>query len=107
MAVTKIDDIDLYVGLTETAQECWSIKKFLTDNNIKFRTLMYADDAQHEDLFAGVSTWWEGVTFDKFPFVTYTEIDIDVPPSQYPRKFAKTLADLQGGNFVQLAVKNT
>jgi hypothetical protein len=107
MAITKIDDIDLYVGLTTDAQTCWEMKKFLTDNNIKFRTMMYADDAQHEALFTAVSTWWEDVTFDKFPFLTYTEIDSDVPPSQYPRKFAKTVADLQTGDFVQLAVKNT
>lgn len=107
MAITKIDDIDLYVGLTADAQACWDMKKFLTDNNIKFRTMMYADDSQHKSLFEAISTWWPGETFDKFPFVIYTEVDLDLPPSQFPRKFAKTVAELQSGNFVQLAVKNT
>lgn len=107
MAITKIDDIDLYVGLTADVQACWDIKKFLVDNNIKFRTLMYADDSQHEDLFKSISTWWEGKTFDRFPILTYTEVLDDAPPSQFPRKFAITIAELQSGNFVQLAVKNT
>lgn len=107
MAITKIDDIDLYVGLTANAQTCWEMKKFLMDNNIKFRTMMYADDAQHADLFAAISTWWPEETFDKFPFVIYTEIDVSLAPSLYPRKFAKNVADLQNENFVQLAAKNT
>ena len=106
MATTKIDDVDLYVAVTEDAQACWEMKKFLTDNKIKFRLMMYADDSQHANLFSALSTWWPGETFDKFPFVVYTEIDMDIAPSQYPRKFAKTVADLQSGNFVQLAVKN-
>lgn len=107
MAITKIDDIDLYVGLTADAQACWEMKKFLTDNNIKFRTLMYTDDAQHAALFEALTTWWQDKTINKFPVVTYMEIDPDLPPSQYVRKCAQTVADLQTGNFLQLAVKNT
>lgn len=107
MAITKIDDINLYVGLTADAQKCWDMKKFLLDNNIKFTTLMYTDDAQHAELFAAISTWWPGETFDRFPILVYTEIDLNLPPSQYPRNFAKSVADLQSTNFVQLAVKNT
>lgn len=107
MAITKIDDIDLYVGLTKDVQACWDMKKFLVDNNIKFRTMMYADDSQHEALFTAISTWWEGETFENFPIVTYVEIDPDLPPSQYPRKFARVVADLQAGNFLKLAVKNS
>ena len=107
MAITKIDDVDLYVGLTADAQACWEMKKFLLDNNIKFRTMMYADDSQHKSLFDSISTWWPGETFNKFPIVTYTEIDPDLSPSQYPRKFSRNVAGLQTGNFVQLAVKNS
>jgi len=106
MATTKIDDIDLYVGLTAEAQECWNFKKFLLDNNIKFRVLNYNDDSQHQTLFQGLSTWWDDVTFDKFPLLTYVEIDPDLPPSQYVRKYATKPSDLQTGNFLQLAAKN-
>lgn len=106
MSITKIDDVDLYAGLTKDAQACWDIKKFLVDNNIKFRTMMYADDAQHEDLFYSMSQQWDE-EINKFPILTYTEIDFDLPPSQYPKKFARTVEDLQGTHFVQLAVKNT
>ena len=107
MAITKIDDVDLYVGLTADVQACWDMKKFLTDNNIKFRTLMYADDSQHEQLFASISTWWFEETFDRFPILTYTEVLDDAPPSQYPKRFARKIEDLQGTDFLQLAVKNS
>jgi len=107
MATTKIDDVDLYVGLTAEAQACWNLKKFLLDNNIKFRVLSYNDDSQHSILFQGLSTWWDGVTFDKFPVLTYVEVDPDLPPSQYARKYATTPAELQSGNFLQLAAKNS
>lgn len=105
MAILKIDDIDLFVGLTQDAHDCWQMKKFLEDHNIKYRTMMYADDSQHEVIFYSMSEQW-AEEFNKFPLLTYTEIDFDLAPSQYPKKIARTVEDLQSTHFVQLAVKN-
>ena len=71
--LVKIKEVCLYIGFTEHAQECFEMKKALSDAGITPRVLAYNDEAQHPELFASLSTWrWEdGVarTFTKFPIV--------------------------------------
>lgn len=101
MALVKIDDVFLYTALTATAHQCWLMKKYLQDNNINYTNLHYNDDTQLPDVFAPLNTWWTNVTFDEMPILIYTEIHDDLPPSKYPRKFFKTVADIQASNFLQ------
>ncbi len=101
MALTKIDDVYLYTAMDHTAQACFEMKQYLQDNNVNFNHLHYNDDSQLPDVFAPLSTWWEGETFNAMPILIYTEIHDDLPPSRYPRKFFKTLDDLKASTFIQ------
>lgn len=88
MSLLRIDDIQLYMGITADAAECFAAKQFLVTNNIEYLTYMYADDGQHPQLFESLSSWklpGAPTTLTKFPFVIYTEIHIEMAPSEYPR----------------------
>jgi hypothetical protein len=102
MAITKLDDINLYTGLTEDAHACWEMKKFLTDNGVKHQVLHYSDDAQHPQVFGPLSTWWEDTKFTKFPILIYTEVHDDLSVSQYPRRYFTDLEVLKASNFLEL-----
>lgn len=106
MAFVKLDDVYLYTGLTSKAQQCYEMKKWLTDNNVKFTSLHYNDDAQHPELFAALNTWWEGVTFSEFPILICTEVHDDMSISQYPKRYYKSLEDAQASDFLQNAPRN-
>ena len=89
MALTRIDDIQLYMGMTADAADCFLAKQFLMDNGVSYQTYMYADDSQHAALFAALSSWnvqGAPAQLTNFPFVIYTEVHDDLSPSQYPRK---------------------
>ena len=80
MALAKIKDVCLYVGLTENGAACFQAKKLLADNNIPFKLLAYNDTAQHASVFAALNTWrWgednETRTFTDFPIVHWKEVD--------------------------------
>ena len=82
MALAKIKDVVLYVGLTENGAECFNAKKILADNNIPFKLLAYYDNAQHPSVFNALNTWrWgaekEAKTFNDFPIVHWTECHDD------------------------------
>ena len=78
--ITKIANIYLYTGLTETGgNNSAKAKKWMDDNGIPHTNLWYGDAGQHEDVFKALNTW----TFDTkveikdFPFVIYDEIHED------------------------------
>ena len=78
MALAKIKDVVLYVGLTENGAECFNAKKILADNNIPFKLLAYYDSAQHPSVFGALNTWRWGAdglteTFNDFPIIHWTE----------------------------------
>lgn len=78
MALVKIKDVYLYIGLTENGAECFNAKKVLADNNINHKVLSYNDIAQHEGVFNALNTWrWgpdsEQKTFTDFPIIHWTE----------------------------------
>lgn len=78
MALAKIKDVTLYVGLTENGAECFNAKKILADNNISFRLLAYYDTSQHKSVFDALNTWRWGTdnvnkTFTDFPIIHWTE----------------------------------
>lgn len=100
MALTKIVDCNLYSGLTQNAQECFDFKKWLEDNNVEFQLLFYNDSSQHELVFNALNTWWENAGITSFPIFVYTEMHDDLTPSRYPRKFFKSLADIQASDFL-------
>ena len=79
MALAKIKDVVLYVGLTENGAECFNAKKVLVDNNIPFKLLSYFETAQHPSVFNALNTWrWgannEAKIFNDFPIVHWTEV---------------------------------
>jgi len=106
MALTKIDDIYLYAGITAGAAESFAIKQYLVDNNVKYTLMFYGDDGSHEGVFAALSTWFadRGTEnpFTDFPILVYTEIHDDLSPSQYPRKYFTNLNDITNSNFLSL-----
>jgi hypothetical protein len=100
MALTKIVDCSLYAGLTQNAQACYEFKQWLKDNNVEFQLLMYSDDNQHQGVFDSLNTWWPDPQFSSFPIFIYTEIHDDLSPMMYPRKYFKTVADIQASDFL-------
>lgn len=101
MALTKIDDIYFYNGITDTAQKTWEMKKYLIDNNIAFINMQYGDDSQFEDVFSSLSSWFN-IDIINFPILTYTEVHDDLPPSQYPKKCLLSVEELISNNFIDL-----
>lgn len=80
--LARIKDVSFYVGLTEAAQSCWEMKKFLGDSGIDYQLLAYMDDSVHEHNFKALSAWsWgpEGETreFTSFPVLTWKEFNED------------------------------
>jgi hypothetical protein len=80
MALKKIKEVTLYVGLTENGAACFQAKKLLADNNIPHKLLAYNDISQHPSVFNALSTWrWgedlETQTFTDFPIVHWKEVD--------------------------------
>jgi len=78
MALVKIQDVVLYVGLTENGAECFQAKKLLADNNIPHRVLSYFDPEQHVHVFNSLNTWrwgenFEQKTFTDFPIIHWKE----------------------------------
>lgn len=79
--IVKITDVHLYVGIrtVEGAAECARIKLMLDAANIKYVTLAYGDDSQHDGLFGALNTWGfsrssqRKVNFTDFPIVHWTE----------------------------------
>lgn len=104
MAILKIEEVYLYTTLDHTHAECYAMKKWLDDNNVKYTYLHYHAEFVAEAL-APLNTWWEGVTFTEFPIIVYTEVRDDVPVSQSPRRFFKTLAEAQANDFLTYAPK--
>jgi hypothetical protein len=103
MALTKIDDVHLYTGVTDGAAEGAAIKKWLVANNIKYQLLFYGDDSVHKQVLEALSSWWQGdpnSVFEDFPVLTYTEIHDDLPPSRYPKKYFKTLEAIETSDFL-------
>jgi len=100
MALTKIVDCYLYSGFTEDSQACYDFKKWLEDNNVEFQLLFYSDNAQHASVFDALNSWWPGAELNSFPIFVYTEMHDDLTPSVYPRKYFKTLADIQASEFL-------
>lgn len=78
MALVKIKDVCLYVGLTANGTECSNATKLLVDNGIEHKLLAYNDINQHSAVFSALNTWsWgpdqEIKTFTDFPIVHWTE----------------------------------
>ncbi len=90
MSFVKIDDIHLYAGLTADAVDCYRVKKWMDDNNIKFVHLFYTDEIQCQEVIDTVNLWFvnpdQPAVITKLPFVVYCEVVEDLPISQYPRK---------------------
>lgn len=104
MAILKIEEVYLYTTLDHTHAECFAMKKWLDDNAVQYTQLHYPAEAT-ADALAPLNTWWEGVTFENFPIVIYTEVRDDTPLSLSPRRFLKTLADAQTSDFLAFAPK--
>jgi hypothetical protein len=100
MAITKIDDLHLYAGITSTAQQIWEMKNFLNTNGVQYQLMFYGEDERHKELFDALNTWWNGANIVAFPILVYTEIHDDLPPSRYPRIYYTDLATLQSSNFL-------
>ncbi len=104
MALTKIVDCYLYSGFTEEAQACSDLKIWLENNNIDFQFLFYADNSQHEAVFTALNSWWPKLEpenkLDKFPIFVYTEVHDDLTPAKYPRKFFKSVTEIQASDFL-------
>jgi hypothetical protein len=103
--LTRIDDIQLYMGITPEAADCYHAKKYLEDAGVGHVPYMYSDESQHADNFAAISSWklaGAPAEVDKFPFVIYTEVHDDLPPSQYPKKMLYGLEDIKASNIAEL-----
>jgi hypothetical protein len=100
MALTKIDDVQLYAGFTSTAQQTWEMKNFLDTNHIQYQLMFYGEDERHTELFSALSSWWPSSNITGFPVLVYTEIHDDLPPSRYPRIYYTDLNTLQSSSFL-------
>jgi len=108
MAVSKIDDIFLYTGWTSNAQECYRVLEWLKNNNVKYTLLQYNDEAQHESVLSTLNDWFPDANINDFPIVVFTNMDLDLSPSQWPRGYFTNLADIQSdSNFLSLSRKNS
>jgi hypothetical protein len=78
--IVKITEVYLYMGFTtpESAAECVKVRAMLDDNGIKYQTLHYPDNSQHDACFSALSTWVFGpsfrqIAFKDFPIVHWKE----------------------------------
>ncbi len=105
MAVINIEEVYLYTTLDHTHAECYAMKQWLDQNNVKYVNLHYPAESK-ADVFAPLNTWWDNVTFDDFPILVYTEVRDDVPVSRSPRRFFTNVADAQASDFLTFAPRN-
>lgn len=111
MSMTKIDAIYLYTDFqwdSNEVTESTEAKKFLDDNGIQYTLLNYAIKEDHENCLAPLRSWAfsniEGGThsFEKFPFVIYTEVHDDLPIDQMPRVLLFGIDAIKESNIVEL-----
>ena len=103
MALTKIDDIFLYTGLTASASASYEAKTWLDSQNIPYEFMHYAVPSEHQALFTALNTWWpDQHVFTDFPFVIYTEIHDDLSPRNYPKICLMGLDEIKNSNLVDL-----
>jgi hypothetical protein len=101
----RIDDICLYtgdMGDQQVAADCAAAKAWLIANGITFADMWYGDPAQHEDCMSPLRGWFPGETITAFPFVIYTEVHDDLPPSQFPRFLIYGRAAIEASNLADL-----
>ena len=99
--IIKVKGIHLYTGLSAEGADSvealfWMRQNVGRDN---FTHLHYGDPEQFADLFAALNTWWPGVIFDKFPFITYDEVD---EKYDYTRRYIIGLEDIKNSTLPQL-----
>jgi hypothetical protein len=102
MALVKIKDVYLYVGLSPNGAECYNAKKVLDDNNIPFVLLGYNDTTQHSSVFEALNTWGWGPekqtkTFTDFPLIHWTECYDDFTTEMF---CATSVAELNNSSLI-------
>jgi len=95
MAISKIDDINLFTNIVweddkSAHQWCHDAVDYLKDNGItEFSHLNYGDPSQIEPCINPLRTWTfkdgQHPEIDQFPFIIYTECDYSLPMNQWPR----------------------
>jgi hypothetical protein len=83
--LVKINEIYLYVGLTEHASDCFEAIKLLKAASINYTLLNYADqEDSHKANFEALSTWSFGAAdsvyqkqFKQYPILTWKEYNDD------------------------------
>ncbi len=104
--LTKIDDIHLYTCDAITPNtECAAAVQYFADNSVIDYTLLnYADPTQHADCLAPINTWWHNgePEVTGFPFVIYTEIHDNLPPSRYPLVAIQGLDNITNSTFAEI-----
>jgi hypothetical protein len=85
-SIIKVDTICLYTGdnvsygngvITGQSSDTISITGWLSNNNISYQHLNYADANQHVGVFTPVSTWFasSNTNVNTFPFIVYDTVD--------------------------------
>jgi hypothetical protein len=91
MAFERIDDLNLYGGLTENAYDCYRVNKWMTEQGYKFQHMFYHDEFQCNSTMDVLNTWFDLTLqtrpITQFPVLVYLEVDPDLMISQYKRRF--------------------
>lgn len=111
----KIDSIYLSTGFPDQNGDSASAKKFLDDNQVNYKHLHYASEAQWESVFSAISTWEDYITdkngnvdksqtikvaVDAFPILHYDVVNDDYTRT---RVVVAGLSQILDSNIVALS----
>lgn len=102
MAHLRNNEFVLYIGLCETATDCFHAYQHLDGQRISFRVLNYGDPAQVPAVLSSLQTWFPGETL-AFPLVTYNEVYEDTDETPRVARVVSGLANIQATNWTALA----
>jgi len=102
--IIKVKGIHLYTGIGPEGGDCLDALRWMRENlgRNNFIHLHYGDPDAHQDVFESLNTWFPNdpnAKFEKFPFVTWDEIDSDF---NITRNYIIGLENIKNSNLPQL-----
>jgi len=115
MSIIKIEEIYLYTSdIAENAAENIQAKAFMDHSGVTYKTLMYNNLENSNEVIGAVNTWWttgnpatQRDPITKYPFLVYTEVHDDIPARFSPVKALEGIENIESFPSLYNSIMNS